>query len=611
MDLAVARLRSAGKNRRRGSRRTAVRGDAPRSRHGSPAGRGEGTRQPRASGGVRSPGEGRRGSLGQTLCGGRAGQGQGPAGHPDLDRCGRREEPPGQCPQGARLRGRVRRTGCGRDGSADLCHRRAGCDRGRACDRALHPRPQGHTAPRRRCICPEQDGSSDRGAATGGDEDRNRFQYPVSRAGDPICGRLAARAHDERKRLTMANKLADWLEALTDPDDATREEAAQALIKLADPAATDALIEALIPMRGDTIKECRDGAVEDFVTICTPAVERLIAALRDERWRVREGAAKALGLLKDKRAVDPLIAALRDRDGSVRTIAAEALGRIGDPKATKGLMALFKDTSKLVRVAATIALTQIGEPTVAPLIEGLKDENFQVRLHSVQALGGITSDYPTGRSWLRDSRPVPPLIALLKDKDRAVREDAAIALGMIGDPSAVPALIEAMQDGAVRVRAIMALGMIADPRSVEPLIRVLEGVGINLKGSPMPGCILSEEWFIREEAAKALGHLNDVRSVPALLQSLKITQIREKASQALIELGPQIIDMLVDFINDPEASKVVQLSENVMSFASNRLDAASSLRALVMDILMQLGWTPPEEGQEGAPDKTTAEGAKG
>jgi hypothetical protein len=31
---------------------------------------------------------------------------------------------------------------------------------------------------------------------------------------------------------------------------------------------------------------------------------------------------------------------------------------------------------------------------------------------------------------------------------------------------------------------------------------------------------------------------------------------------------------------------------------------------LVLDILMQLGWTPPEEGQEGAPDKTTAKEAK-
>ena len=44
--------------------------------------------------------------------------------------------------------------------------------------------------------------------------------------------------------------------------------------------------------------------------------------------------------------------------------------------------------------------------------------------------------------------------------------------GMIGDPTAVPALIEALQDGQVKVRAIMALGMIGDPRSVEPLIRI-------------------------------------------------------------------------------------------------------------------------------------------
>src|SRR5437879_7531385 len=141
----------------------------------------------------------------------------------------------------------------------------------------------------------------------------------------------------------MANKLADWLEALADPDDATREEAAQALIKLADPAATDALIEALqddywsvrmhashalariggsrvvealIPMLGDSIKECRDGAVDDFAAIGAAAGERLVAALRDERWRVREGAATALGLSKHRRAADGLSAGSRDRDGS-------------------------------------------------------------------------------------------------------------------------------------------------------------------------------------------------------------------------------------------------------------------------------------------------------
>ena len=437
----------------------------------------------------------------------------------------------------------------------------------------------------------------------------------------------------------MANTLADWLEALTDPDDATREEAAQALVGRADSRAMDALIEALqdeywsvrmyaghalariggprviealVPLLGDLIKECRDGAVDDYVTIGAPAVERLVAALRDERWRVRESAARALGLIRDRRAVDGLIGALRDRDGAVKTVAAEALGRIGDPKAIKGLMALFKDSSKLVRVSATIALTQIGEATVEPLIESLKDENFQVRLHSVQALGGITSDYPTGRSWLQDSRPVPGLIALLKDKDRAVREDAAIALGMIGDPSAVPALIVAMQDGSIRVRAIMALGMIGDTRAVEPLIRVLEGIGIDLKGTPMPGCIVSEEWFIREQAALALGHLKDLRSVPALCQALKDTRLRQKASQALVELGPQVIGQLVDFYNDPEASRVEQVSENIMAFATNRLDAQSALQACVLDILTQLGWSPPsEEGQQREAGRAAADEAKG
>lgn len=424
----------------------------------------------------------------------------------------------------------------------------------------------------------------------------------------------------------MANTLADLLEALTDPDDATREEAAQALVGQADPSATEALIEALqdefwsvryfaghalakiggprvveplIPMLGDSIKECRDGAVDDFVTLGAPAGARLVAALRDERWRVREGAAKALGLIRDRRAVDGLIAALKDRDGSVRTIAAEALGRIGDPKAIKGLMALFKDSSKLVRVSATIALTQIGEATVEPLLEGLKDENFQIRLHSVQALGGITSDYPTGRSWLQDSRPVPGLIALLKDKDRAVREDAAIALGMIGDPSAVPALIEALQDGQVKVRAIMALGMISDTRAVEPLIRILQGIGIYQKGTPTPGCIISEEWMIREQAAMALGHINDLRSVPALLHALKNTRLREKATGALVELGPQVIDQVVAFYNDPGAVKVEEVSENVMAFATNRPSAQAALQTCLLDVLSQLGWTQPEEAPTG------------
>jgi HEAT repeat protein len=131
---------------------------------------------------------------------------------------------------------------------------------------------------------------------------------------------------------------------------------------------------------------------------------------------------------------------------------------------------------------------------------------------------------------------------------------------------------------------------------VEPLIQILQGIGIYQKGTPTPGCIVSEEWFVREEAAKALGHFNDTRSVPALLHALKDTRLREKASGALVELGPQVMDQLVDFHNDPEASHMEEHNQNIMSFATNRLDAQAGLRACVLDILTQLGWTPPEEG---------------
>src|SRR5207253_9213028 len=126
-----------------------------------------------------------------------------------------------------------------------------------------------------------------------------------------------------------------------------------------------------------------------------------------------------------------------------------------------------------------------------------------------------------------------------------------------------------------------------DIRAVEPLIEILQGIGIYQKGTPTPGCIVSEEWFVREEAAKALGHFNDTRSVPALLLALKDTRLREKASGALVELGPQVIDQLVDFYNDPEASYVEKHNANMKAFATNRLAWQVWPRASALNILTQ------------------------
>jgi HEAT repeat protein len=322
-------------------------------------------------------------------------------------------------------------------------------------------------------------------------------------------------------------------------------------------------------------------------------VDRLIAAMKDERWRVREHAAKTCGDIRDARAVDALLFACRDRDGAVKSAAAEALGKIGDPKAVPALIKLFRDSSKTVRETAGTALVYIGQASVDPLIDGLKDKDFVVRCHAARALGGMTTDYQIGRSWVREPKVVDALIAMLKDPDRAVREDATIALGMIGDPSAVDALMEAMKDGAVKRHAIASLGMIGDPRALPAVLDALKGKGIKQAGTPTPGCIVSEDAFIKEAAATALGHFRDPRVIPDLIMLLKDGVLREKAASALVLIGDTAIEPLVSFLHDPKASEVESEGERVLSYASVRLSAKDALRLLVLETLEKLGWTPP------------------
>ncbi len=76
---------------------------------------------------------------------------------------------------------------------------------------------------------------------------------------------------------------------------------------------------------------------------------------------------------------------------------------------------------------------------------------------------------------LERKRDVKQLIkALSYKKDAGVREDAAIALGEIGDARAVEPLIKALSDSNENVRenAADTLGEIGDARAAESLIRM-------------------------------------------------------------------------------------------------------------------------------------------
>ena len=113
-------------------------------------------------------------------------------------------------------------------------------------------------------------------------------------------------------------------------------------------------------------------------------------------------------------------------------------------------MLLLQDKVPAVRDDAVAALVSIGEPAVEPLVEALANQDWRIRLRATEALCVLKS--PTA---------VKPLVALLeRDPDTAVRQEAARALGLIGDPAAVDALLGVVEDPRLQVRVIEALGRI-------------------------------------------------------------------------------------------------------------------------------------------------------
>jgi putative membrane-bound dehydrogenase-like protein len=87
------------------------------------------------------------------------------------------------------------------------------------------------------------------------------------------------------------------------------------------------------------------------------------------------------------------------------------------------------------RLHALWALDRLGESAAGSIREALAAPEAEVRLQAARSAG-----------IRRDRGAVAGLIPLLKDKDAAVRREAAIALGKAGDPSAGPALMAALGD---------------------------------------------------------------------------------------------------------------------------------------------------------------------
>lgn len=266
------------------------------------------------------------------------------------------------------------------------------------------------------------------------------------------------------------------------------------------------------------------------------SVTEQIAALRDEDWAIRQEAAGLLGTFKDPRAVVPLVALLRDEDRSVREAAVESLRSIGTP-AVEAVGACLEQPDLSVQEAASAILSTIADERVLPsLIMALRSNDWIVRMHAAKALGLV-----------RHADAIAPLIPLLQDKVKAVREEAAAGLAAIGDP-AIPSLVTALrhEEWLVRLHAVEGLGKTRSPQAVEPLLSVLFN---------------DHDSAVREDAVRALGALRDPKAVEYLLIAMREPGLRTLAVEALGQIGdtravPVLIEVLTG-TRPPEATRAV------------------------------------------------------
>ncbi|HYC72965.1 MAG TPA: HEAT repeat domain-containing protein [Opitutaceae bacterium] len=231
---------------------------------------------------------------------------------------------------------------------------------------------------------------------------------------------------------------------------------------------------------------------------------RLVADLRAGKTADRRAAAAILlGVLKAEEARDSLAAAVRDSSFVVRGCAVRALGQLSGPAVADALFEASLDEAEAVRRAAEEEVRELPEELARQVGAGsnatggpydrLGAPNPLVRWSAAEALPAPTTEaqWETLRTVLTDRFPLirraaaerlasfpdvrparPAIVALLRDRDPAVRASAVAALARMTEPGDLDRVLPLAddEDAEVRAGAMEALGQLQDARAVRVLI---------------------------------------------------------------------------------------------------------------------------------------------
>ncbi|MGA9771432.1 MAG: HEAT repeat domain-containing protein [Blastocatellia bacterium] len=394
---------------------------------------------------------------------------------------------------------------------------------------------------------------------------------------------------------------------ITNPNWQTRVAAITTFARLGDPKATPLLIRAL----KDSDNRVRAESARTLGQIADPrALDALISSLNDASADVRVESTYALGRLKDTRAVAPLTTLLNDRDTRVSLAAAESLARMQDPRAIRVLVGSLSEPDWRVRARAAQVLAHVSadaavEQAVAPLAKGITDKDPIVRYYAAEALTGI------------GAKAVLPLIEILRSQRESDRARASRVLWRIGPP-AVEGLIAVVQDKNAapesRAAAAHALGVIADPRAIKSLTLLLKDERYFVRqqaafalGQMGEGAIVqllesanSSTPAIRESAIEALGSFKAPRAIDKLIEALSDSNpsVRSAAVKALGETqSPAAVTPLLSLLRDESgalksqaAAALARLGQIALpSLVTSLKDNRPSIRQLAAEALGDIG----------------------
>ena len=242
--------------------------------------------------------------------------------------------------------------------------------------------------------------------------------------------------------------------------------------------------------------------------------DRCMAQLQSRKPWKRADAAAVLGWFKESQVIGALERALDDPQVEVRLEAARALVRLQAVQSVAGLVARLAGVDATHSLGVQEIFRSLGTGAVPELMAVLEsDVPVSVQMLAADALGHIG-----------DPRAVPALLSLFQTPERK-----AGGGGTIHEHKARRGRAYAERDQpanasvALRLAVMQALSVLVDPRSLDAILAALE--------DPI--------WEVRAQAAQCASQLGSPDAIPRLSSLLHDEHwwVRFHAAEALFKLG--------------------------------------------------------------------------